>query len=79
MRALVSGENAPPGFDSHRVEVQAAALRKKRGRMVAASTPDLVEKLGKDWEEMFDAYARYRPVKSSQRRSDSASFRRWLN
>ena len=78
MGALVGREGAPPGFDRHRVEVQATALRKKRSRLVAASAPDLVATLNDDWDDVFDEYARQHPLASSPRRSDAAAFRRWL-
>lgn len=79
MGALIGREFAPPGFDWQRVEVQAAALRTKRSRLVAASAPDLVAKLNDDWDDVFDEYARQRPLASSPRRSDAAAFRRWLS
>jgi hypothetical protein len=78
MGALVGSDRAPPGFDPQRVEVQAAALRQKRSRLVAASAPDLVATLHDDWDDVFDEYARRQRLASSPRRSDADGFRRWL-
>jgi hypothetical protein len=77
--ALVGNQGAPPGFDRQRVNVQAAALRAKRSRLVAAAAPDLVAVLKNDWDHLFDDYARGHPLESSARRTDATSFRRWVN
>ena len=78
IRALVAGGPPPPGFDRHRIDVQAEALRRKRSRSAAAALPDLRVRLGADWDRAFDEYARAHPLESSQRRSDAALFRSWL-
>jgi hypothetical protein len=76
--ALAGRQDSPPGFDHHRLEVQAGALRKKRSRLVLAAAPDLVAMLNEDWDDLFDAYARQHPLESSPRCSDPEGFRRWL-
>jgi hypothetical protein len=78
MRTLVLGAAAPPGFDATRLEVQAAALRAKRGRSVARAAPDLVVALGAAWDDEFVRYARENPIPTARGSSDPAAFRRWL-
>src|SRR5260370_12910392 len=55
--ALVAGAGAPDGMDAGRVEIQAAALVRKRGRSVARAWPELAVSLGSAYGRYFRDYA----------------------
>jgi hypothetical protein len=60
--ALLAEGTAPPGFDPVRLGRQAAALRARRRRLVAAADPELVVRLGEQaFADSFDAWARAHP------------------
>jgi hypothetical protein len=57
---------------------QAAALVRKRRRLVARAQPALEQSLGAQFEVLFDAYAREQPLHSVGSRADALRFARWL-
>ena len=62
VRALVSNETAPDGFDSSRIQATAEALLRKRSHAVARAWPELARSLGSSFDERFAMYARSRPI-----------------
>ena len=79
VRALLTGAPVPPGFDEHRVGVEAAALRAKRRSIAANLRPDLADLLGDRFRALFDTWAREhpKPVDLSFR-ADLDRFETWL-
>jgi hypothetical protein len=78
LRALVTDAAVPRGFDAEHVAHQAAALTRKRGRLVAYDRPDLALPLGADFEAVFARYARANPLHTDDRTGDAHRFARWL-
>ena len=54
--ALVAGADPPAGMDGGRIEIQAAALLRKRGRAVARTWPELAAALGPAFGRYFEDY-----------------------
>ncbi|RJQ81739.1 hypothetical protein D5S17_03975 [Pseudonocardiaceae bacterium YIM PH 21723] len=78
LRALLAGEDAPE-FDQRLLATQAAALRGKRGRVVAKLAPDLAQLLGDRFRELFAGYADGNPRRTGESaRQDAEAFRAWL-
>lgn len=75
--ALVTGAEVPEGVDAERVRIQAAALRRKRGRSVALAAPELAAALGADFMRTFAEYATGRPPTGGSA-ADAAQFARYL-
>lgn len=79
LRAVLAGEEAPPGFDAGRVAVQAGALLSKRRRITAAIRPDLADALGEKFGGLFTDYALAHPRRDGSRaREDADDFGQWL-
>ena len=75
--ALVGGAGVPAGLDAGRVRIQAAALLRKRGRLVALAAPELAAALGTGFAPAFAAYATGRPARGGSA-DDAAEFARHL-
>jgi len=78
LRALLTDAPVPCGFASELIGQQAAALVRKRLRLVARAQPALARSLGDQFATLFDAYAREHPIRSDQRDDDVSNFARWL-
>jgi hypothetical protein len=78
LESLVTGAAPPPGFDPDRVRIQAAALVAKRAGAVARHRPDVVERLGGRYREVFAAYAAARPKPPGGSAADADAFAGWL-
>lgn len=74
VRALVSGDPAPPGFDRAAVAAAAEALLRKRGREIAEHYPALAYAAGPDFLDRFVEWARHRPKTGTA--TDAARFAR---
>lgn len=59
--ALVAGSDPPPGMDAERIRVQATALIRKRGRIVARARPELAAALGPEFGLVFHDYVTSQP------------------
>ncbi|MEU2182557.1 DUF692 domain-containing protein [Streptomyces thermolilacinus] len=77
LSALVAGTPAPEGFDGARLRLQTLALARKRAGVVAKLAPELPELLGKEYRDVFVAYARARPMAGGYRQ-DALAFARYL-
>jgi hypothetical protein len=79
VRALLTDGPVPPGFDAHRVRVEAAALRSKRRTVASGLRPDLADLLDDRFGPLFDTWARDhpKPVELSFR-ADLDRFETWL-
>ena len=75
--ALVARAPVPEGVDAGRVRIQAAALRRKRGRSVALAAPELAAALGPGFADAFADYATGRPGRGGSA-ADAAEFARYL-
>lgn len=79
VRALLAGGPVPPGFDGHRVAVEAAALRSKRRSVAAQLRPDLVDRLDVLFRQLFDTWALDHPKPAHLSfRADLDRFESWL-
>ncbi|TDV57573.1 hypothetical protein [Actinophytocola oryzae] len=76
VRALLADGPVPPGFDPHRVRVEAASLRAKRRRVAEQLRPDLADALDDRFAELFDRWAADNPPTSVH--ADLARFAAWL-
>lgn len=77
--SLLTGAEAPSGFDASRLRIEADVLLAKRRRLVAYLRPDLPEALGSRYRPLFDAYAAERPKTTSIRAREYAdAFAEWL-
>ncbi|GAA5169846.1 MULTISPECIES: hypothetical protein [Amycolatopsis] len=77
-RALLTGAPPPEGFDEERLRVESAALRAKRGRVVAKLAPDECRRLGERFPDLFAEYARAHPRTEGVRaREDARAFVAW--
>ena len=74
LAALLGGAPPPAGFDLVRLRVQADALLAKRRDLVARLRPDLAERLGADYRDRFDTYARANPRPAAGASADAAAF-----
>ena len=59
--ALVAGADPPPDMDAERIRVQAAALIRKRDRIVARTQPELAAALGPEFGPVFHDYVTSQP------------------
>lgn len=59
--ALVAGSDPPPDMDAERIRVQATALIRKRGRIVARARPELAAVLGLEFGLVFHDYVTSQP------------------
>lgn len=75
--ALVAGGEVPEGVDAGRVRIQAAALRRKRGRSAALAAPELAAALGPRFTDAFADYATGRPARGGSA-ADAREFARYL-
>ncbi|OZM71058.1 hypothetical protein CFN78_21505 [Amycolatopsis antarctica] len=79
LRALLAGGEVPPGFVPDRVAGEVRALRNKRRKVVAYLAPELADRLGDRFAELFDAYAIVHPREvGTGARDDLAAFADWL-
>jgi hypothetical protein len=67
----------PAGFDSERLALAAASLRRKRLHSAARAWPALSRSLGLQFEPLFAEYASVRPLQISPR-EDALEFARFL-
>ncbi|MBC6463359.1 hypothetical protein HKK72_36815 [Actinomadura sp. HBU206391] len=65
VRALVAGDEPPPGFDAARVAVAARALLNKRAGEVARSWPRMAAAYGGRWAPVFADWAAGTPSRGS--------------
>ncbi|GAA5172069.1 hypothetical protein [Amycolatopsis dongchuanensis] len=78
LRTLLAGAPPPPGFDPVRLDVEAAALREKRGRVVAKLAFRECRLLGERFPALFAEYARAHPRQEGVRaREDARAFVAW--
>ncbi|NUS02672.1 MAG: hypothetical protein HOV97_08895 [Nonomuraea sp.] len=75
---LVTGAEAPEGFDRERLRAQAAGLVAKRRAVVARLRPDAAAAAGPRLAEEFAAYARARATPPPGYRADADDFAAWL-
>jgi hypothetical protein len=59
--ALVAGSDPPPDMDAELIRVQAAALIRKRGRIVARTHAELAAALGPEFGPVFHDYVTSQP------------------
>ena len=79
VRALLAGGPVPAGFDGHRIDVEARALRAKRRSIAAHLRPDLAEQLGAEFGALFDAWSVGHPKQvGTSFRADLDRFETWL-
>lgn len=79
LRALLADGEVPAGFDAAKIAVERKALRNKRRGVVAYVRPDLRQRLGERYRELFDTYAAQFPRLVGQRsRDDADAFEAWL-
>ncbi|MFI7679340.1 hypothetical protein [Actinophytocola sp. NPDC049390] len=79
VRALLAGGPVPTGFDGHRVEAEARALRAKRRSVAAQVRPDLAERLGERYRALFDTWSLGHPKQvGTSFRADLDRFETWL-
>ncbi|WHT21534.1 hypothetical protein N8J89_10880 [Crossiella sp. CA-258035] len=79
LHALLANGPLPTGFNPTRLQAQSQALRAKRRRVTAALRPDLPERLGERFRELFDAYATTHPRREGVgARTDANTFADWL-
>lgn len=79
VRALLAGGPIPPGFDEHRVRVEAAALNNKRRRIAEQLRPDLADALDDRFTELFNRWAASHPRRTGVSfREDLENFAAWL-
>lgn len=79
VRALLADGPVPAGFDAHRIEVEAAALRAKRRAIAARLRPDLADHLAERFAPLFDAWAIGHPKRADLTfRADLERFGSWL-
>jgi hypothetical protein len=79
VRALLAGGPIPAGFDTHRVGVEAVALRSKRRAVAARLRGDLADRLGERFGPLFDMWAIEHPKPADLSfRADLARFESWL-
>lgn len=77
--ALVAGADPPPDMDAERIRVQAAALIRKRGRIVARAQPELAATLGPGFGPVFRDYATSQPrPRPGGAAEDAREFARYL-
>jgi hypothetical protein len=77
--ALVAGSDPPPDMDAERIRVQAAALIRKRGRIVARAQPELAAALGSEFGLVFHDYVTSRPgPRPGCATEDAREFARYL-
>lgn len=77
--ALVAGADPPPDMDAERIRVQAAALIRKRDRIVARAQPELAAALGPEFSLVFHDYATSRPgPRPGCAAEDAREFARYL-
>ncbi|BCL12773.1 hypothetical protein [Micromonospora sagamiensis] len=65
--ALVAGADAPPGFDTHRLDAARTALLRKRAGEVGRHWPLLAAGLGRAWPATFLGWAAGRPTRGGLR------------
>ncbi|WP_305786474.1 hypothetical protein [Symbioplanes lichenis] len=65
--ALTSGAPLPGGFDPRLVEAARVALLRKRAGEVARNWPELAGACGREWFEVWSAWAATRPTRGSLR------------
>jgi hypothetical protein len=65
VRALVAGDEPPPGFDRARIAVAARALLNKRAGEVARVWPRLAEAHGARWPAVFADWAAGTPTRGA--------------
>jgi hypothetical protein len=79
LHALLADGPPPPGFDTSRLAVEAAVLRRKHGRVLAHQRPELVEALGERFGPLFTEFAAGRPKTAAERTGAYADeFTTWL-
>ena len=77
--ALVAGVDPPPDLDAERIRVQAAALIRKRGRIVGRTHAELAAALGSEFGPVFHHYATSRPgPRPGCATEDAREFARYL-
>jgi hypothetical protein len=76
--ALVAGADPPAGMDGRRIEIQAAALLRKRGRAVARTWPELAAALGPAFGRYFEDYAASGRPAPGGSAADGRAFARYL-
>jgi hypothetical protein len=77
--ALVAGSDPPPDMDAERIRVQAAALIRKRGRIVARMQPELAAALGPEFGPVFHGYVTSQPgPRPGCAAEEAAEFARYL-
>lgn len=79
VRALLTAGQAPAGFDTDRVTVQARALHAKRREVAAKIRPDLADRLDVKFPHLFDTWAQAHPKPADVTfRADLDRFESWL-
>jgi hypothetical protein len=76
--ALVAGADPPAGMDGGRIEIQAAALLRKRGRAVARTWPELAAALGSAFGRYFEDYTTSGEPAPGGSAADGRAFARYL-
>jgi hypothetical protein len=79
LTALLAGGPVPPGFDPHRIRVEAHALHAKRRSVAMRLRPDLVDELAERFAPLFDEWAAGRPRRTGTSfYADLDEFAGWL-
>lgn len=77
--ALVAGSDPPPDMDAERIRVQAAALIRKRGRIVAHTQAELAAALGPGFGLVFQDYVTSQPgLRPGCATEDAREFARYV-
>ena len=79
VRALLAGDAPPTGLDADRLSIEAATLLAKRRRMLEHLRPDLVDRVGPRFAELYTTWATANPRRyGTTPQADADSFGAWL-